>query len=119
MREIALSHADRSLELFSVQMVAHIMLCISILTQGNFAGNAHTKVNPRGQGWAIAGFAYMYEVTRDPKYLEITQKALDYFLERLPEDQVPPSDFSSSLEGLEFKDSSTAPLGCIGALAVA
>ena len=61
-----------------------------------------------GQGWAIAGFAYMYEATGYPRYLEIAQKALAYCMEHLPEDQIPPSDFSSTLEGLEFKDSSTA-----------
>jgi unsaturated chondroitin disaccharide hydrolase len=116
LREIAINHANRTMELFfrpdhSTYHVVHLdPQTGETRRKRTQQGKSTDSTWSRGQGWAISGFAYMYEVTRDPKYLETSRKALDYYLERLPDDQVPPSDFDSTLEGLEFKDSSTAPL---------
>jgi unsaturated chondroitin disaccharide hydrolase len=116
LREIAISHADRTLDLWfrpdgGTYHVVHLDPATGkVRRKRTHQGKANNSTWSRGQGWAISGFAYMYEATRDPKYLDVAQKALAYYLERLPEDQVPPSDFDSTLEGLEFKDSSTAPL---------
>ena len=116
LRDIAISHADRSIELFfrpddGTYHVVHLDPHTGAVRRKRTGqGKSDDSTWSRGQGWAIAGFAYMYEATGYPRYLEIAQKALAYYMEHLPEDQIPPSDFSSTLEGLEFKDSSTAPL---------
>lgn len=73
-------------------------------------GKADSSCWSRGQTWAIYGYAYLYEVTRNRRYLDQSLKAANYYLARLPADHVPPSDFNSDLSGLEFKDSSAAAL---------
>ena len=64
----------------------------------------------RGQTWAIYGFAYMAEVTGEARFLAASLKAADYYIAHLPADLIPPSDFNSTLTGLEFQDSSAAPV---------
>jgi chondroitin AC lyase len=70
----------------------------------------------RGQGWAIYGFAEMYEFTRDPKYLQQSISAADYYWNNLPDDFVPMADFQDERVDaqnkplLEFRDSSTAAI---------
>jgi unsaturated chondroitin disaccharide hydrolase len=54
----------------------------------------------------------MYEATNDRRYLDQSIKAANFYLAHLPADHVPPSDFSSELTGLEFKDSSAAAIAC-------
>lgn len=116
LREIAINHADQTMKLFfrpdhSTFHVVHLdPKTGDVLLKRTGQGKSNDSTWSRGQGWAISGFSFMYEMTRDPKYLEVAQKALALYLSKLPEDQVPPSDFDSTLEGLEFKDSSTAPL---------
>jgi unsaturated chondroitin disaccharide hydrolase len=64
----------------------------------------------RGQTWALYGFTDMYEFTKEKRYLDAAVKAANYYIAHLPADHVPPSDFQSDLEGLEFKDSSAAAI---------
>ena len=47
----------------------------------------------RGQAWAIAGYLRAWEALREPRYLHIGQRLLDYWLQRSGDDCVPPWDF--------------------------
>lgn len=122
LRKIALSHADRTRELFfrpdgSLYHVVHLDPADgSVRRKRTAQGKADESAWSRGQTWAIYGFTYMHEATGDPKYLESALKASDYYLKHLPEDQIPPSDFHSELKGLEFKDSSAATIAAAGFL---
>lgn len=122
LRKIALSHADRTRELFfrpdgSLYHVVHLDPADGkVLRKRTAQGKADESAWSRGQTWAIYGFTYMHEATGDPKYLESALKAADYYLAHLPEDQIPPSDFDSDLKGLEFKDSSAATIAAAGLL---
>ncbi|MGF7031488.1 unsaturated chondroitin disaccharide hydrolase [Paenibacillus mucilaginosus] len=73
----------------------------------------------RGTGWALYGFLLAYRNTGDPRYLEASRRAADFFLSHLPEDGVPYWDFRlPSLQG-EPRDSSAAAIAASGLLDLA
>jgi hypothetical protein len=122
LRAIATSHADRALELFfrpdnsTYHVVDVDPASGKVLKRRTHQGKGDETCWSRGQTWAIHGFATAYDYTKDPKYLDASKRAADYFLAHLPADQVPPSDFQSTLQGLEFKDSSAAAVAASGLL---
>ena len=122
LRKIAVSHADRMRELFFRPdgSLFHVVdldpLTGSVIKKRTKQGKSDGSAWSRGQTWAIYGFGTMYRYTKDPKYLEASKRAADYYIAHLPEDFVPPSDFDSTLTGLEFKDSSAAAVAASGLL---
>lgn len=73
----------------------------------------------RGQAWGIYGSAIGYTYTRDPQFLEVFRKALDFYLTRLPEDLVPCWDMIFTPEDGEPRDSSSAAIVACGLLEAA
>jgi unsaturated chondroitin disaccharide hydrolase len=116
--KIATHHADRSIiEFFRPDDSTYHVVDLdpmsgAVTRKHTHQGKADDSCWSRGQTWAIYGYAYMYEATKDRRYLEQSIKAADYYLAHLPADHVPPSDFNSELTGLEFKDSSAAAIAC-------
>lgn len=116
LREIAISHADRTMELFfrpdggTYHVVDLAPANGQVLRKHTNQGKSADSTWSRGQAWAIYGFAYMYEATGHLRYLDTALMAADYYLARTPGDRVPPADFDGGLDGLEFKDSSTAAI---------
>jgi unsaturated chondroitin disaccharide hydrolase len=114
LRKIALTHADRTIELFfrpdgSTYHVVEVDPKSGAVQRKRTAqGKADESCWSRGQTWAIYGFAYLAEATGERRYLDASLKAAEFYLAHLPADRVPPSDFNSDLEGLAFKDSSAA-----------
>lgn len=51
----------------------------------------------RGQAWAVAGYLRAWEATRDPRYLSIGRKLLEYWIANSDESLVPPYDFKDPL----------------------
>ncbi|MCP4726727.1 MAG: glucuronyl hydrolase [bacterium] len=66
----------------------------------------------RGQAWGIYGFVVAYRETKDRLFLETAIKLADYFLDNLPVDRVPYSDFDSPNIPNESKDVSAAAITC-------
>ena len=118
LQKIAIRHADRTMvEFFRLDSSTHHVVELDPLTgavrrKHTAQGKADNSCWSRGQTWAIYGFASMYEATNDRRYLDQSIKAANFYLAHLPADHVPPSDFSSELTGLEFKDSSAAAIAC-------
>ena len=69
----------------------------------------------RGQAWGIYGFALSYLYTKDTEFISISQKMANYFLNRLPEDDVCYWDLIFS-DGPEERDSSAAAVAACGLL---
>jgi unsaturated chondroitin disaccharide hydrolase len=51
----------------------------------------------RGQAWAIAGYLRAWEATRDPRYLSVGKKLLDYWIANTEGSLIPPYDFKDPL----------------------
>ncbi|HBC29686.1 MAG TPA: glucuronyl hydrolase, partial [Clostridiales bacterium] len=51
-------------------------------------GYSDTSCWSRGQGSSIYGFSLSYAYTKDPAFLDIAGKTANYFLNRLPEDNI-------------------------------
>ncbi|MBX2876830.1 MAG: glycoside hydrolase family 88 protein [Saprospiraceae bacterium] len=73
----------------------------------------------RGQGWAIYGYAICYRETGNPTFLEVSQKAAEVFLNRLPEDGIPYWDFDDPSIPKAPKDASAAAIAACGMLELA
>ncbi len=69
----------------------------------------------RGQAWGIYGFTLSYIYTGDTKFIELAKKLGNYFLNRLPEDDVCYWDLIFT-EGAEERDSSAAAIAACGFL---
>lgn len=72
----------------------------------------------RGQAWAMYGFPLSYIFTKDVSLLELGQKVTNYFLNRLPDDNVPYWDLMFT-DGAEERDSSSAAIAVCGMLELA
>jgi len=91
----------------------------------NVQGYDNKSVWSRGQAWAIYGFAMAYRDNKNAdehlyhkpeQFLATAQRAADYFIDNLPEDNVPYWDFEAPDIPNEPKDSSAAAIAAAGLL---
>ena len=69
----------------------------------------------RGQAWGIYGFPLSYHYTRDWSLIELAKKLSNYYLNRLPEDEICYWDLIFT-DGEEERDSSAAAIAVCGLL---
>ncbi len=67
----------------------------------------------RAQAWAVMALPMAYRYTGDQRYLDAAHKVADYFIQELPEDQVPPSSFRPKAPN-DSRDSSAAAIAAVG-----
>lgn len=77
-------------------------------------GYSDTSCWSRGQAWAIAGFAQVYNRTKDDRFLATSRKAADYFITQLTDDGVPRWDFQAP--ETDPKDTSAGLIAAFGML---
>lgn len=70
----------------------------------------------RGQAWGLYGFTMTYRETGDYQFLSTAIRLADYFIDNLPADYVPYSDFEAPGIPNVSKDSSAAAIACSGLL---
>lgn len=68
----------------------------------------------RAHAWAINGLTQAYRYTRRQKYLDAAKQIADYFIDHLPDDFVPPSDFDLPLDEENGRDAAAAAIACSG-----
>lgn len=73
----------------------------------------------RGQAWVVTGFALAYTYTKEPRFLEVSRKAAEVFLQNLPADFVPYWDFTFNDHIPDLRDSSAASIFTCGLLELA
>ncbi|MFC4802954.1 glycoside hydrolase family 88 protein [Neobacillus sp. GCM10023253] len=86
-------------------------------------GNTHQGYSDdscwaRGQAWGIYGFPLSYYYTKDWNLIELSKKLTDYYLARLPEDDICYWDLIFT-HGDEERDSSAAAIAVCGLLELA
>jgi beta-galactosidase len=67
----------------------------------------------RGQAWGIYGFAAAYKYTNDERFLNISQKMSEYYLNNLPADLVPRWDLDLKADTV-VRDASAAAIAASG-----
>ncbi len=101
LRDIAISHADRTLEEHfrpdgsSFHLVDYDPTTGAVLRKQTVQGYSDPSAWSRGQGWALYGYTRMYALTKDPRYLAQARKIADFIVShpRLPADGIPYWDF--------------------------
>lgn len=70
----------------------------------------------RGEAWGVYGFTLSYKYTKQKSFLYLAQKLANYFLNRLPEDNICYWDLSFPLNSKEPRDSSSNAILICGLL---
>ncbi|RLQ94291.1 glycoside hydrolase family 88 protein [Falsibacillus albus] len=83
-----------------------------------FQGYADDSCWARGQAWGIYGFPLSYHYTGDHRLIDTAKKLANYYLNRLPEDEICYWDLCFT-EGPEERDSSAAAIAICGMLEMA
>jgi unsaturated chondroitin disaccharide hydrolase len=80
-----------------------------VLNKGQLQGDTDSSTWTRGHAWMIYGLTVMYRYTKDPQYLTMAMKVVDYFIKNLPKDRVANWDFQSKLD---HRDASASAIVC-------
>ncbi|MGL6153505.1 glycoside hydrolase family 88 protein [Cetobacterium sp. SF1] len=70
----------------------------------------------RGQAWGVYGFPLAYSYTKDPKFITLYKKVTNYFLNKLPQDNVCYWDLVFSDGSNQERDTSAAAIAVCGIL---
>jgi len=84
-----------------------------------FQGYADESCWPRGQAWAICGFAATSRATGKESYLDLAAQLGGYYLHRTGETFVPPWDFDDPDVPHTLRDSSAAAIAASGFIDIA
>jgi len=115
-REIAMTHADTTLENHfrpdgsSFHLLDYDPTTGEVKTKTTFQGAADDSSWARGQGWAVYGYSLMYRETKKPAYLAQAQKVAAFIMDhpRLPADKIPYWDFDAPAIPHEPRDTAGA-----------
>ena len=94
-KEIALSHADVTLENHyrddwsSVHVVDYDTITGEVIEKVTHQGLKDESAWARGQAWGLYGYVMMHRETGDENYLEAAENIAGFIINELPEDNVP------------------------------
>lgn len=124
-RHVAMAHADTVLKEFYHPdgSVHHIVVFDPetgerVGAKGGQGFSEHSAWS-RGNAWALYGMALSFKYTGEQRYLDASRRTADFFLEHLPEDQVPYWDFRLPPDALRVRDSSAGAIAASGLLLLA
>lgn len=108
-KEIAMSHADKTLQnnirsdFSSFHVVNYDSTTGKPLFKVTHQGYSNNSTWARGEAWGIYGFTMMYRETKQQRYLDVACKMADYFLnnKNLPKDKIPYWDFNIGQSGYD------------------
>ncbi len=117
-RDIAISHADKTIEnhfrkdYSSYHVLAYDSGTGEVLAKKTAQGAADESAWARGQAWGLYGYTMTYRETKDQKYLDQAKKIADFILNHpnLPEDHVPYWDFNAPDIPYTLRDASAAAI---------
>lgn len=115
-REIAISHADKTLENHfrddwsSVHVVDFDTLTGEVIKKETHQGLNDDSAWGRGQAWGLYGYVLTYRETRDEKYLKTAENIADFILSKLPKDMVSYWDYNDPNIPEANRDASAAAI---------
>ncbi len=112
-RDIAISHADKTMENhfredYSSYHVVSYNADGSVEKKQTWQGYSHESAWSRGQAWGLYGYTLCYRCTKDEKYLAQAENIAGYILSHLPEDYVPYWDYNAPGTGKELTEEAKA-----------
>ncbi len=121
--DIAVSHAEKTLEHHirpdgSTYHVVDFNNDGTVRRKYTHQGYDTESTWSRGQAWGLYGFTMTYRETGDERFLAAATMLADYFVDNLPADYVPYSDFEAPGIPSVSKDSSAAAIACSGLFAL-
>ncbi|CAM9967440.1 unnamed protein product [Ectocarpus sp. 12 AP-2014] len=78
--------------------------------KGTYQGWQDDSTWSRGQAWAVYGFAMVHRYLKDERFLDRSILTLGYFVDNLPDDNVPYADFDAPENSDNPKDSSATAI---------
>ncbi len=117
LKEIAVSHAKKTIE-NHIRVDGSTYHVVDYNNDGTVkAKDTHQGYNvestwSRGQAWGLYGFTMMYRYTKNDTFLTTAKHLADYFVDNLPNDFVPYSDFEDPNIPNVSKDASAAAIAC-------
>ncbi|HUJ42367.1 MAG TPA: glycoside hydrolase family 88 protein [Opitutaceae bacterium] len=119
-RQIALSHADKTLanhfrpDGSSYHLVDYDPTTGRVLKQQTVQGAADDSAWARGQAWGLYGFVMMFRESRQPAYLDQAAKIARFLMNHphLPDDKIPYWDFDAPGIPDAPRDASAAAIMC-------
>ncbi|KAA3614659.1 MAG: glucoronyl hydrolase [Calditrichaeota bacterium] len=109
--DVALSHAQTTLkaairkDYSSYHVIEFDPETGEVLKKRTHQGFGDESTWARGQAWGVYGFTNSFKRTQDSVFLETAQKMADYYINKLPEDNVPFWDLDLAGEDV-LKDAS-------------
>lgn len=119
-RDVAVSHADRHLDLYIREGGKIYNLAEfdedtgEVVRKYNHLAHSDETVWARGVGWNIAGLARAYNETGAERYLNMLELCTNYYVENTPADLAPYWDFEAPDIPDEPRDTSSAGLALYG-----
>lgn len=115
-REIAVSHADKTLKnhfrdnMTSYHVVSYLPETGEVESKGTFQGYADSSAWTRGQAWGVYGYTMCYRFTRHPDYLKAAHKIAQFIMDHRPfeNDYIPYWDYDAPGIPNEPRDASAA-----------
>ena len=115
-REIAVSHADKTLKshfrdnMTSYHVVSYLPETGEVESKGTFQGYADSSAWARGQAWGVYGYTMCYRFTRQPDYLKAAHKIAQFIMDHRPSenDYIPYWDYDAPGIPNEPRDASAA-----------
>lgn len=103
LKDIALSHADKTMEnhfrpdYSSFHVVSYDTLTANPHKKQTHQGYSDESAWSRGQAWGLYGYTYLYRETKDERYLEQAKNIANFLLNHptMPQDYIPYWDFNS------------------------
>lgn len=115
-REIAVSHADKTLknhfreDMTSYHVVSYLPETGNVESKGTFQGYSDSSAWARGQAWGVYGYTMCYRFTKNPVYLEAAHQIARFIMENRPSenDFIPYWDYNAPNIPNEPRDASAA-----------
>ncbi|TFK46016.1 d-4,5 unsaturated-glucuronyl hydrolase-like protein [Heliocybe sulcata] len=122
LRDIAMSHADKTMQNHvrpdgsSYHVVEYNSTTGDVIRRRTAQGYADNSTWTRGQAWGVYGFANMYRNTQQTRYLDTARQMASYYISQVPSDGIVPWDFNAPLDPPRPADSSAAMIATVGLL---
>lgn len=123
--DIAVRHARSTARVFfrpngsTYQLVRYDPISGGIVRRGTFQGSGDDSCWSRGQAWAIAGYAWAHLATGEREFRDAAEWAAGYFLDNVPDGNLPPWDFGLAARENPVPDASAAAITALGLLILA